>query len=487
MNKVLINPTDKTLTIHLDDGKIVCVNIADENNDQKMLDFIDVANRQYAATAFKIRHNTDRYVDNFGCLTTKVLGIDNVPITFINPKYIINVFLNILKCMFREDEKYLRLCQRDENVIVPSSEENITQLIETMTNSLHNINLQDQEEGEEDSIIDIRDIFMVIIQQISSLQNNTNKIQKQINNGTIKKKASLIGGIPNFAPTNSLKQNFNETLKQTSHQIHNLIYLYRHYIYKTCPNEIDYVRKCIENDSDLQLYENTNISYKFMMQTIDKIFHELFLNILPKTSMLESLYAMLYHAAFLNELNLLNYYHKVIQLPLLYRIINSFYYDNNNNNNNNNNNEDQKLTRLISKLNNNNNNNDDDNINDKLDILNDIALKVNFQNNEINDNIYWTFNTVRKCTFEYYIVIILATFFVCKCQSLNKESKKLNGMTFARPIYELLLTFRKYILNDISDPKIVFCTETFENFSHLYSTTLKKCFKQFIINTKGFL
>ena len=497
MEKSKLNCQDKiiTTTINNNNNDDNCnkntftIKIDNPENDKSILMFIDKVNRQYCSILYKC-DRTLTY-DDVGCLTTKVVGLGdiNIPVKFVNSRYIINVFLKFMQCYFAKETKYLACCKRDEMITIPGSEENILNLINNLTQMYNNNNnnnnnnsletdmeVDDDDDGggDDENIVDIRDMLMVVMNQFSLLYGNNNNIQKKIN--TFQKKSNIIGGMPNIDKTNlhsTMKDKFDQTLKHTADRIHELIFKHRTDIYERCQQDIDVIKNVIDKNPHTQLYENVEISNEFMMQTIGKIMHILFLEILPKLSMLDCLYAMLYQATFLNELGILQYYFKIIQLPILYRIIHTFYVDNlgtNDNYNYNNDDDDEKIIKLINRLKNDSN--------DPLEIFCDLAMKIDLRNeNNISDKIYWILNNQRQCTFEYYIIVLISMYILGKCQGMNTKSKKLNGKQFGEPLYALLLHFRKYIVDDINDKTLVFCKDTFDNFNKLYSNEIKKCLK----------
>ena len=281
----------------------------------------------------------------------------------------------------------------------------------------NNVN-NDNNMGDEEDIIDIKDMFMLLLDYIIKTQSNNHK---KLNNGNLQKKISLMGGVSNVESLqNSLKDSFNDTLYQTGEHIHKLIHKHKADIYnhQICKTDIDNVIAIINNDPTHNLYTNVNISFKFMMTTIGNIFNYVFLNILPRISMMNSLYAVLYQAAFLNELDVLQHYSKIIQLPLMYRLIYSFYKD-----------ERQpppqteKIRRLVDRLCRSRNDKD-------IDTICEIAIKLDLQNLEELNSIYWLLSDKRKFTYEFYIIIIIGLYVVGKCRGINKENVKLNAKLF---------------------------------------------------------
>ena len=464
IKKCLINREENLITVDLkkneNEIETIYIDVLNENNSNEILKFIDKANRYYSSILHTV--NKTEVCDSYGSLTSKVIGLYDIPITLVNPKYIINVFLKILKYMYMDETKYLNCFKRDESLNIPTSQENISKLInEIITNN-------NFEENNDENMIDIKDTIVIILEQIANLQNN--KIQKRINNGSLQKRVNIFGGISNF-DINSLKPSFDETLLHTGDKIHNLIYEYKLQIYEHCKDNIEYVKQCMDIDPSISLYQNVNISFEFMMDTIGKIFNIVFTNILPQKSMLDCVYATLYQAAFLNELNILKYYSKIIQLPIMYRLIYSFYKDN----------SltlplqsyDNSISKLIDKL---------SKKEKDIDTICNIALKINIQNLDELNNIYWILNDKRGLTYEYYIIVIISIYIMGKCRDLIKSNKILNGKNFGEPIYDLFHKFRQYIVNDIKNLENALCSNTFDNFNKLYSTDIKICMKNFIQN-----
>ena len=477
LKKCNINTDSKIITVELMTNnnvtKTVYINVGDEKNDESILNFIDEANRHYSATLFNIQQTNNH--SSYGCLTSKVVGLEDIPITFLNPKYIINVFLKLFQSIMKDDIYYLKNCTRDETLNIPTSEENLSSLVNRLMNIYNENRINSgNDDDDEESIIDIKDMFMILLEYIVKLQtNNNNNLQKKLN---LHKKATLMGGISHLdSLQDSLKDNFNETLVQTGENIHRLIYEHKGDIYNNqiCKNDVDNVKAFIDANPNLELYKNVNVTFKFMMKTIGNIFNVLFLNILPQKSMLDCLYATLYQAAFLNELDILQYYSKIIQLPLMFRLIYSFYKD-----------ErkqpphavNEKICKLIEKLCRNGGDDKD------IDAICEIAVRLDFKNIEELNSIYWLLNEKRNFTYEFYIIIIIGLYVLSKCKGMNKDNAKLNAKIFGSPIYDLLYTFRQYIVNDIKDLQVasMLCTDTFDNFNKLYSKDINKCLKTFL-------
>ena len=472
--KCLIDSEKKIISIlfYNDDNASINIDVSSEKNNEDILQLIDIANVYYSAQIHKL-NQSEKY-DSYGCLTSKVLGLDDIPITFINPKYVKNLFLQLLQLLFQDDESYLKYCQRDENSLeIPTSQNNISILINDIVNICNNNN--NNIDNEEDiNIIDIKDVFIMILNYITSIQNN--KIQKKLQKGKLQKQMNICGGIHNLQDIkNSLKDNINESLIHTGKNIHKLIYEYKNILYegKNLKNNLDYIKTCVDQNPNVCLYENTEITFKFMMETIQNIFNTLFVQILPQTSMLNCLYATLYQASVLNEMNILKHYSKTIQIPLLYRLIYSFF-------------KDQTQVKMV--------NNDEDNIiyklvnrlsNEKeknLDILCEIALKMNIKNVEQINLLYWLLNERRGYTYEFYLIIIVNLYTLGKCQNMNRNNKFSNGKTFAEPLYNLMLTFYGFVINDLKDIKIALCSETLDQFNTIYSSEINKCLKLFVQN-----
>ena len=474
--KCLIDSEKKIISILLYNNDAINIDVSSDKNNEDILQLIDMANVYYSAQIHKL--NQSENYDSYGCLTSKVLGLDDIPITFINPKYVKNIFLQLLQLLFQDDESYLKYCQRDENSLeIPTSQNNISTLINDIVNICNNDdnnNIDNNNDEEDINIIDIKDVFIMILNYITSIQNN--KIQKKLQKGKLQKQMNICGGIHNLHDIkNSLKDNINDTLIHTGKNIHKLIYEYKNVLYEgNVKNNVDYIKTCVDQNQDVCLYENTEITFKFMMETIQIIFNTLFVQILPQTSMLNCLYATLYQASVLNEMNILKHYSKTIQIPLLYRLIYSFFKD------------EQQQQRLIVS------NDDNSNIyklvnrlcnNEKnLDILCEIALKINIKDVEQINLLYWLLNERRGCTYEFYLIIIVNLYILGKCQNMNRNNKFSNGKTFAEPLYNLLLAFYGFVVNDLKDIKIALCSETLDQFSIIYSSEINKCLKLFVQN-----
>lgn len=463
------------------------INIPDENNDEKTLRVIDYTNRQYVAQLHKCDLTSER--DNFGCLTTRVLGLKDIPLIFINVKHLTNVFLEMMR--YLSEPEMARYFIRDENYPVPTSEDKLTSMMQNMY-QYHNSDGEAMET--DDASIDIRFLFMEIIKQIADAFNSNNGIKRKL--GTFQKKANMMGGVPNLNSdfVDSLKDKFEQTLKLTANKTHSLIQTHKSDIIAGCQKYINFIINLINQSPNTPLYQNIQLNNRHMMETVTNIISVLTINILPKTSMLDCMYLMLYHSAFLYEMNILDQYYKLTQLPITYRLIYSFYEDNNKPQSIDTNDENlQKVYTLISKL------HDTVSIDRNLEILSQIAVWFNLQicnnNNNIDrqdqfdylsEQVYWMLNEKRKATYEYYLIIIMVLYIMGKCQNVNKTQKILNCKTFAEPIYKILLDFQKYIIHDINDQQTVLCTSTLDNFNKLYAHNIKECLNKFFKNISKF-
>ena len=486
--KGFIDSTKKIIEIELhnneneiDDKHKIFIDVASTNNDDFILNLIDLANRQYSATLYEI--NQSDLHKEYGCLTTKVIGLNELPITFINPKYIINLFLKILQCLFKDDEKYLKYFNRD-SLEIPTSENNLMCLINelvynttTTTNNNNNDNnkMEIDDDNDTDPTIDFRNLINLLLNFLANAQNKS--IEKKINSGRFKKQATICGGFSNIHNIqNSLQNNIKETLSETGKNIHKLINEYKDEIYNNinCKNDINIIKSHIDNNPDLDIYRNVNISFKFMMRMIGNIFNVLLLNIFPQKSMLSCLHGTLYQASFLHEMNILKYHSKIIQMPLLFRLIYSFYKDNNYSNIPYNY-QDDAIYNLINKLCKQDKN---------FDTICEIAFKIDIQNINQLDFIYWTLNEKRGYTFEYYFMIIISIFIKGKCQNMNNKIKHLNSKNFCEPLYELMYKFYNFVIKDIGNLQTALCTDTFDNFNKLYSKEINTCIKMFTENER---
>ena len=474
-----INKENKTINIVLENDETFLINIEDDKNSEDILKLIDEVNRRYSVIIYT-NPNNKRDLASYGCLTTKCVGLNNIPLTFVNPKYIINIFLQLLQCLFRDDIRLERYFKRDEATIkIPTSEENISLLVDKL---LHIFNKEEDmntkiNDDEDDTYFNIKDLFSIIIEYLIKLQ-NSNKIQKKISNGSFLKNASFVGGI-NIEALGNLRDDFNETILQTGDIIHKSLYDNKNEVYKQCRENIDLIIQTINEDSDTDLYANMKISFKFMMQMIGEFFKALFVNILPRKSMLNSIYAILYHAAVLNELNILDYYSNLIQLPLLYRLIYSCYKDDNM--------TDPKYHQYLKENHNSIYKNiqnlcEDEEAAKALEAICEIASKLDIRDINQLDSVYWVLNEKRGYTLEFYVIIITTLYVRGKCSTMNKSNKLLNAKLFIEPIYNLLRLFHKYIVYDINDLNAALCTNTFDHFSKIYSVDIQNVLHNFSKN-----
>ena len=476
------------IDLYLDNSETITIFVNVPHEDPETLACIDLCNRKYCAFVYERNLSGP---NKYGILNTQVVNLREIPLTLIPPKYILNVFLKIFQCLFKDNKDILKYFDRDEkDVDIPISSNEISALINDImkvfqdtqkNNSMDIDNDDDDDDDDEETIIDIRDIFAMIIEYIMKLHTK-NQSMLENNESVFRRKANMVGRINNEQINKNLKTDFDRGLYQAGEMIHNLISQYNKEIYKdiTCKEKIDYVINCISNDPNKCIYVNTRVSFKFMMDFISEIFKKLFTDILPKTSMLDSLYGILYQAAFLREMNILEHYSNIIHLPLMYRIIYSFYKDESSSNDNNYEeylkSEYSGIYRLINQL---NNNDDDDDI---PRLLSEIASKCNIQETKMLDSLYWVLNEKRNYTFEFYLIIIIIMYMKAKCATLNARNKISNTREFIQPIYNLINLFRNYIKNDIKDKNVALCTNTFDNFNRLYASDIKRVVKSLYKN-----
>ena len=466
--KGLIDSNAKTITVWLstpdNQKQEININVASPENDCFVDELIDMANRHYAATIFNIEKSEE--IQEYGCINSKVLGLKDIPLTIMNTKYLINIFLNLVECLFtaNDTQHLLPLCARDKNSVqIPTTEHNISNLINDIIYTCAT------DHDEDEYSVDIKDLFLTVLHFMSNLSANN---AKKINNSNVKKKLSMAGGIPNIHQIfgdDFLKDNINQALHQTGDMIHNMIREYRNLIlHKVCKDDFQAILNVITANPNLVLYQNTNISYKFMMNFICNLFNKLFLEILPKTTMINCLYASLYQASVLNELNILKYHSKYIQMPIIYKLIYSFYkcdYHLPNQSN-----IDQTLSGWIDRL--------CQKEIDSIDILCNIAIKINIQDENQLNVIFWLLNEKRGYTYEFYIILMISLYVMSRCQTMNKHNKLLNSKSFIKPLYEIISGLYIYVVSHINNIDMALCDETLDNFSKMYSSEIMHCFKK---------
>ena len=471
--KGLINSNEKTISVWvstLEGQKCINIKVDTTENDTFFENLIDMANRHYAATIFNIKESEK--IQEYGCLTSKVLGLSDIPLTFMNPKYLINLFIKLVECLLLVDETTRHYFIRDEcSVELPTTEQNISNLIsDVMTTCLNDNSSIDGND------IDIKDLFLTVLYFMSNLSASN---VKKINNNSLKKKINMAGGIRNIQQlynNDFLKNKIDTTLRKTGDTIHHLIREHKSLIlqqHKSCFGDFHVILDVIKSNPNLTIYQNTNISYKFMMQFIRNLFNELFIEILPKTTMTNCLYATLYQASVLNELNILKYNSKYIQIPIIYKLIYSFYkcdYQLPS--------QSSDINRSIWTL--------IDQLSEKdiqqthiVDILCQIALKVDIHETNQLDEIFWLLNEKRGYTYEFYIILLISLYSLCRCQTMNKPNKLLNCKKFIMPLYDIIYNFYSYVVLEIKDLNMALCDQTLNNFSKMYSREIMHCFKKF--------
>ena len=489
IEKCKIDNVKNVITLTLDNSQQITIPVNTYNDNVNFLNYIDLANRKYCAFVYE---NNLSGKHNFGVLNSQVVNLDEIPLTLLPPKYILNVFFKLLQCLFQNNPKLLKYFNRDDKYVdIPISSSEISSLINDIMKAFHDIqdssSMMETDDDDDDAIINIKDVFALIIEYIMKLYSKNQSLLEN-NENCLRRKANMIGRINNEHIKN-LKTDFDQGLSQAGEKIHEIITKRNEEIYfknSVFKEKIDFIINCIHNDASKCIYVNTAISFKFMMKFILEIFKILFTDILPKSSMLDSLYGILYQAAFLREMNILQYYSNIIHLPLMYRIIHSFYKDESNSNNDNDyekylKNEYSGIYRLIKQLHTNTDNNCDKQ-NDNTQILCEIASKCNIQELKMLDSLYWVLNKKQNCIFEFYIIILIVMYIKAKCANVKSINKISNAKEFIEPIYQLIDLFRYYIIKDIKDKNVAVCTETFNNFNQLYSNDIKRIVKSLVIN-----
>ena len=469
---------------HQNTEKTIKIKVDHPENDDFVLRLIDQANVNYSACIHRCKRSEE--VTAYGCLTSKVLGLNDIPITFINPKYVKNVFLKFLQLFFKDDIGYAEFCVRDEKSMdIPSSPSKVSSLITDIVSYCNSSDTEDNDGSDDDiddGLVDIRQFLMTVLSYIARVQSN--KVHKNMQKGKIKKRANICGGVSNLHNIlrNSLHDNMTDTLSHTGENVHRLICEYKNVLYMEnmkIREKIDYVKQLLDHNPErVCLYENLNISFRFMMETIQSIFDGLFTRILPQTSMLNCLYGTLYQASVLNEMNILKHYAKAIHIPLMFRLVYSCFKDRNNPPPSHDSSSDvATLTRYVRRMREHNNNN---NYEENLQTLCELAVRIDIKDSPTLNHLYWVLNQERGCTYEYYLIIIINIYVLGKCGEMKKDNKVSNARKFADPLYKILRLFHRYVVDDLKCLNVALCSETFENFSRAYSIDIKECLRKFV-------
>ena len=489
------------------------INIDGDKNTPDELEAISKGNRLFSIILFTgNRHEED------GCLPSKCLDIAG-PSVNISPRYLINCFINTVECVFSSDNDYNNnnndsnsLFVRDKDTVeLPMSSDKMESLIPEMFDKCR-IPKEEQtmmevdcDEDTCDDNSDDTDLYLfinTIIEQLYKMQGNISSyLSKSYNNSkSLQKKASVVGGFGSNIFTNIFedidKHNNNgdsvlkNGMKDCAQTIHKAMRRHRMELRRLVEDENDQEMKSVktlirlvkkkDNESaGKSLYVNDEISLKLMFDCIGEINNALFLNIIPKTSMMTAMQAVFYHAAVLREMKILEKFSHLIQMPILYRLIYCCFKDDSNSNSyviaeyNKYMRENYKgVFSQINKLRDNKDrNNSDDNFDTNVEIICSIASKSNIQDEKYKESLYWLLNEKRWYTFEYYLVLMAVIYMQSKCGNVNNFNKISNAKTFITPVYEVLILFYRHV-NDLG-LETSLRPSTIESFSDLYRKELR--------------
>ena len=187
-----------------------------------------------------------------------------------------------------------------------------------------------------------------------------------------------------------------------------------------------------------------------ILGALGEIFSILFKCILSKTSMISAMMGSLYYGVFLHQVGLKEKYSEDIPSPVILRLIHSCY-ENPEENKNIDIYENYifenfpKIYRLIiSKK------NQIDRSEDNLNFIIELGEKIDLNNVQLLDALFYVLEKYRKGIHEYYLLLI--TCFYQKINSINlgnvnKINKLSNSKTFIEPLHKLLTSFYSFVNN----------------------------------------
>ena len=467
LEQCLINAQENLISMRFTNGQLKKILVDNDTNKE----CVYKANSFYRQVQFRhLNNKSQKFLD--GCLPIKFLkDIRESPKQInINTRYLLNVFVEQMKLIFEPDFDDVNLFQRDDTIIqIPISDDDMVDLCTNMMEELSN-----SEISPNDSNIQI--LLRSVLQYLLKMKSEGEKSEKQLKK--IKKNSNMIGRINQdwFSEENFMnKMNISDSLKECNKNIHTFIIDNRKIIKTLLLQE-----KNIETTVDIMrknrnpLYIEHMITFDDMFTIIGQMFYVIFHKLAPQHSFILSLYATFYNAAYLYQLKIMHMYSDIIFLPIIYRLTHCCFYNNAIKCDDNYiKKKYPEIISYISKLQN--------DIDINIEWIAKIANKLEFNNAEFMDSLFWNFNDIRKSTIEYYITLLTHIFLnTNKCKTLNKLNKKSNVVSFIKPIYNIFLAYKSHVTN--FDIETALSTGTLDNFNMLYKDEITNAINEFSKN-----
>lgn len=485
----IIDPNNTLLTLKFDNNTEKTIPINDECEEN--LELIYKANIIYRSHQYEKR-NLVEYSESVwgGCLPSVCLLIDK-PSVNINTRYLINVFIEHMSLLFR-NENNGKLFERDDQTIsVPISVDDMNKFYDKMMEGLLNSNPSELDTINE-SNSNIQYLMKMILQFILTIKSEG---EKSINNKNLKKLkrgSNMIGRVNYQDVFEQLNNNENniidkeeiaKNLKESTANIQKFIYENREEIKKLI-FESGYIQnsalyqivEILKSDHDTPLYIQYNVSFDKMFEATGQIMNAALYTLIPKTSFMLALQASFYNAAFLHQLGVLNKYSDDIFSPIVHRLTFSCFKSDV---------DDQMMHRIrdymtskypdivtqISKMSN--------DVGRNVDVITRISGKIDMRDEKCLDGLYWLLNDARGYTFEYYVILLAHIFLNTKrCKNLNRLNKKSMVTDFLIPLYNIMFLYMSYVTNECG-LDVALSSKTLETFNRRYNDQIFETISQF--------
>lgn len=502
ISNCFINADKTTLILSLKNGQYYTLNINGDINTSEELKIINYANRFFIIKA----HQNNSPLE--GCLPSKCVLTEDLPSVNIKPRYLLNVFIHILEKIYPDVNSHI--FRRDTLLFkdIPATPVRIQEILSNFFEggiSKYISKLDTLQNGD----FSLVSFFQIFGNHVKVLQEKiSQKYQNIQNSSKLKKSINLHGGLPNHQEFNSflnLEENSNSNLyTQYIHDCSNLfeneVVQYKNIIkeqliYRNKNSALARVIEILQNSGN-NIYFNMDISFSLIFSALGEIFTFLFTDVLPKKSMIHAVMGTLYYTIFLHELGLLERFSQYVHTPIILRIIYCCFKENEQECNlqleENFKNEFPGLYNKIKHYNNNNLIDENigelakNNLANNLDFIINVAEKVDLNNENLVQVLFYILNKYRNKTYEYYLILITCAYMKGNLLEVtnNKINRRANAKDFISPLHKVITCF--YIYVNIPEVKqeifnnITNVHKVIEGFSHLYSVELKSALDELL-------
>ena len=508
-------------------------------------DFINTANRIFISEMYT-KHKGKSIYDGllpFNCLITnennEIASDDD---RIVSPRYLINCFIHLMDLLLRDNDGVSpKLFDRDENIMIPASDERMQEMIKEMLAKQPTAfsPFNSNGEGGGDGFSNNTDnnqlgmFFSILMSQMKKVEEFLSKKMENLQNSqSVRKNANLMGrvnfqqqqGGGGFAGEGKSGFIFSDAitnLGESREQIHAFIRQYSQSIIEEClkdddnnNNEDNGLRQVLQilaaTPKDVPIYANQHITFPLMFKTLGQVFEVVFMKFLPRLSMTLCMIGSIYYATFLNEIKLFNTFNYQLQFPMILRIIYSCYPDNSGRFCINRDLSEmfmrdnyQSIYKYIQNVQNNGigigmeEEEEEEELNaskrdENLNFIIKVAAKYDLENNDFSNHLYTVLNTKRGRLYEYYIIAIAGLYLngIAKTQGLTRKiDRENNGKQFITPIHRVLTelyqfsnrtAFKQDMIDDAGFIKYNNITQFLNLFNSEKGELLEKCMKDTI-------